>query len=210
MRVIVNADDLGLSGRVNDAIARCVDAGVVTSVSVLARAPLFGEAVAMLRARPDVSVGVHLDLTEFSSLGRFAPAARVAAEWRDQLARVRDAGLDVTHLDSHQHVHWRYPAVIAGLGVRRVRGMTGVRTDRAVGPVRAWIQATRARMFRARLRALGASTTDAFGSVAVLRALARPVATFEAMAHPGADEEETAFLLGGGLAGVSLIGWRDL
>jgi predicted glycoside hydrolase/deacetylase ChbG (UPF0249 family) len=208
VRLIVNADDLGMSPGVDEAIARAIDAGSVTSVSLFAEGPTFGAAVAMLRARPHVSVGVHLDLTEFSSLGRFAPADRVRAAWRDQLARVRDA-LDVDHLDSHQHVHWRYPGVIARLGVPRIRGMTGVRTDRVVGPGRAALQAMRATAFRARLRAMGAITTDGFGSVTVLRNLRRPVATFEAMCHPGANDAELALLAELPFP-VTLVGWREI
>ena len=232
MRLIVNADDLGMCTEVNEAAARCLDAGCVTSVSILANGPCFDEAVRLLRAWPEVSVGVHLNLTEFAPLTAAThppptDTAAVREELVAQVLRVQEAGLRVTHFDSHQHLHYRLAlfGVLKSLqrrfDVHRIRGIALVRTDREVDPLRAARQRLRAATFRLRLRAFPpeARTTAAFGSVTVLRGLRRPLASFEAMAHPGNPcharyAEETAWLFAGGLRTlpfpVTPIGWHEL
>ena len=136
MRLLVNADDLGLSEPVNDAILDALARGWCTGTSLLATGPAFADAV----KRVGAPVGVHLDLTEFEPLtpamrrvtgGRFTPehrhlrdAAVVLEEWEAQVARVRAAGLTVDHLDAHQHVHHGQLAVLRALcertGVRQI------------------------------------------------------------------------------------------
>ena len=130
-RLVVNADDFGLSAGVNRGILEAYAAGVVSSVSVLVNAPGWTDAVQRLRdLGPGLGVGLHLNLTmgrpvswggglcdarsgRFHTLpalvaralaGRLDPGD-VAIECAAQLARLRNAGLVVTHLDSHRHVH---------------------------------------------------------------------------------------------------------
>jgi hopanoid biosynthesis associated protein HpnK len=130
--LIVNADDFGIAEAVNDGIVAAHDRGIVTSASVMATGPAFEHAVALARSRPRLAVGVHLVLTEHAPLagssvpsltdanGRFprhatalarrqlrrrAVAADVRRELDAQIRRVREAGLAITHLDGHQHVH---------------------------------------------------------------------------------------------------------
>ena len=134
-RLVVNADDFGLSTGVNRGILEAHAAGVVSSVSVLVNAPGWTDALRRLRdlgpaPAPGLGVGLHLNLTmgrpvswggslSDARTGRFhtfpvlvarACAGRldpgdVAIECAAQLARLRNAGLVVTHLDSHRHVH---------------------------------------------------------------------------------------------------------
>jgi predicted glycoside hydrolase/deacetylase ChbG (UPF0249 family) len=143
----VNADDFGLSAGVNRGILEAHSAGVVSSVSVLVNMPppAWEDAARRLRgAGPGLGVGLHLNLTAGSPLsrggtlrdprtggfhrltvlvgralaGRIDPAD-VAAECVAQLARLRAAGVRVTHVDSHRHVHvlpgvWRAVVETAG------------------------------------------------------------------------------------------------
>lgn len=132
-RLIVNADDFGLSPGVNRGIVRAACAGVVTNTSIMANAPAFEEAVELARATPGLGVGVHLNLTAFAPLtgaaaaslvdeeGRFLPhrsfimrmlgrggganKEQLQAELRVQVTRCVEAGLRLTHFDSHQHIH---------------------------------------------------------------------------------------------------------
>lgn len=131
--LIVNADDFGLSEDIDGGILRAFDAGIVTSASLVAGGSSFASAAAAARARPGLDLGAHLTLVgerpvldpaQVPSLvapdGRFPPdaaafAARYLAgrvrkeelrqELAAQLARIREAGLKVSHLDSHQHLH---------------------------------------------------------------------------------------------------------
>jgi predicted glycoside hydrolase/deacetylase ChbG (UPF0249 family) len=129
-RLIVHADDFGIAEPVNAGIVEAHDRGIVTSVSLMATGPAFDHAVALARSRPKLDVGVHLVLTEQRPLtnapslvgpsGRFVPHAielarkrlrgtvsldEVRAELDAQIRRVRGAGIAVSHLDGHQHVH---------------------------------------------------------------------------------------------------------
>lgn len=126
--------------------------GIVTACSVVASGIAFDDAVARLREAPALEVGVHLTLVEERSLTgmRFPRSyigfvlgpndfAAIERELRAQIERVLTAGLRVTHLNGHQHLHM-LPRVFAltvrlaeqyGIGyVRRVRdrgGRAGIR-----------------------------------------------------------------------------------
>jgi predicted glycoside hydrolase/deacetylase ChbG (UPF0249 family) len=131
IRLVVNADDFGLSTRINEGILLAHRAGIVTATSLMAVGRAFEQAVQCCRTVPALDVGVHLTLVaerpllpHRSSLtgddGRFPASAGaflqhwltgrirradVQAEWSAQIERVLDHGIRVTHLDSHQHVH---------------------------------------------------------------------------------------------------------
>ena len=66
--VIINADDLGLSRRVNDRIFNLIETKRITSATLLTNGPEFLDAVARIKAYPHASFGVHLNLTEFPPL----------------------------------------------------------------------------------------------------------------------------------------------
>jgi hopanoid biosynthesis associated protein HpnK len=132
-RLIVNADDFGLTPGVNQAIISGHSCGLISSTSLLANGAAFESALSLAAQAPRLGVGVHLNLTEGSpvapvsglrslvnSQGRFArkpgalwralAAGRVSAgevetEWRAQIEKVQAAGIAPTHLDSHKHVH---------------------------------------------------------------------------------------------------------
>jgi chitin disaccharide deacetylase len=129
--IIINADDLGASLAINQAIFRELDAGRVTSTTLMANGPAFDDAVRRICAYPQASVGVHLNLTEFAPLsttpslqslldedGSFHAGLRyrpftprqlraIYHEFSAQIRRVLQAGVKVSHLDSHWHIHTR-------------------------------------------------------------------------------------------------------
>jgi chitin disaccharide deacetylase len=118
--LIVNADDLGLSPGVNAGILEAHQHGIVTSASLMVRAPAAAEALVSLGGHPRLAVGLHLDIAEWQyENGEWRPiyercppedAAAVEAECRGQLAAFRElTGRDPTHLDSHQHTHMSEP-----------------------------------------------------------------------------------------------------
>jgi chitin disaccharide deacetylase len=122
VRLVVCADDHGLSAGVNDAIADLVERGRLSAVSCLVDAPEFAHGaarIAQLGSRADI--GLHLNLTE--SFGERAPRhalpaliaraygrrldpAVLRSEIRRQLDRFEEAcGFAPHHVDGHQHVH---------------------------------------------------------------------------------------------------------
>lgn len=151
MLLIVNADDLGTSQRVNDEIFALMDSGLITSATVIANAPAFQDAARRVSRYPNCSFGVHLNLTVFKPLsgaGGFEPILdpsggmtrklfeiAVSGDLREallreltaQVQRCLDAGVPVSHFDSHHHMH-TIPGVFPVLkrlqrrfGIRRVR-----------------------------------------------------------------------------------------
>jgi predicted glycoside hydrolase/deacetylase ChbG (UPF0249 family) len=133
-RLIVNADDFGLSSGVNEGIVAAHVDGIVTSASLMVRWPAAPEAAALARAHPRLSVGLHVDLCEWSYVGDewrrlyevvpIQDAAAVGREIERQLAEFRRlVGRDPTHLDSHQHVHREEPAHSILLGEARRLGV---------------------------------------------------------------------------------------
>ncbi|GAB3543452.1 polysaccharide deacetylase family protein [Spirosoma fluminis] len=62
-RLIVRGDDMGSSRSANEAIVRCFEEGIETSIEVMVPPPWFPEAVAMLARIPTADVGIHLTLT---------------------------------------------------------------------------------------------------------------------------------------------------
>ena len=135
-RLIVNADDFGLSDGVCAGIAGAMRNGVVTSTTAMLCAP--GASVRLERRAELVQgrVGLHLQLTSgrpmldpervptlvdaegcFPAVRRKIGAlarAEVLAEWEAQLAEIRWLGIEPTHLDSHHHVH-RLPVAFEAL-----------------------------------------------------------------------------------------------
>jgi hopanoid biosynthesis associated protein HpnK len=160
-RLIVNADDFGLSEAVNRAVIEAHENGIVTSTSIMAGGAAFEHAADLAARSPTLDVGVHLTLTELQPVaesvpslvgaeGRFARHATdfakrwlrgtivlgdVRKELDAQIQRVRAHGVQPTHLDGHQHVH-----VLPGIArvvaeLARVNGIRGVRvpTERMHG-----------------------------------------------------------------------------
>lgn len=118
--LIVNADDFGLSPGVNRGIIKAHLQGIVTSTSLMVRWPAAIEAARLALAHPQLSVGLHIDLCEWTySDESWRPvyqvvstqdAQAVAAEVARQLQAFRRLlGRDPTHIDSHQHVHREEP-----------------------------------------------------------------------------------------------------
>jgi hopanoid biosynthesis associated protein HpnK len=161
-RLIVNADDFGMTEGINRAIHDAHLGGIVTSASLLANGSAFVSAAKIAQHTPSLGVGVHLNLTEghpscdparvpslvtrhgtfFSGPRRVASrvlAGRVVlreieSEFRAQIEKVLAAGIQPTHLDGHGHVHM-WPSVFA-LTVRLAREyhLSGIRCSRERHP----------------------------------------------------------------------------
>ena len=224
--VIVNADDLGMSEKVNDAIFRLIAAGRISSATILANGPAMREAVAQLHRFPHCSFGIHLNLTHFQPLSGGATAtvltndtgqlsrdietafptmALLRAAYDECCAQVdalAAAGVNISHFDSHNHVHTRphiFPVLKAlqkRYRVRRVRIAKNLYSSTQSAPASLrW----KKRTYNAALRGLyHTHTTDVFTEfltfVEVWQQRRPRCASVELMVHPGASyasEEET-------------------
>jgi hopanoid biosynthesis associated protein HpnK len=67
-RLIINADDFGLTGGVNRAIVEAHESGVVTSATLMANGQAFDDAIALAQCRPRLGVGCHLVLVDGAPL----------------------------------------------------------------------------------------------------------------------------------------------
>ena len=158
-RLIVNADDLGLSRGITDGILFSHQQGIVTSASYMVNQPASEYAAERLRECPTLDVGIHLNLCQgrpvlqpnavpslVNSGGYFLPPARMArklalwqaspkeiqAEFCAQIDRMLASGLTPSHADSHHRFHF-YPAAAAAFEQAvRSRGIYRARAARKV------------------------------------------------------------------------------
>jgi len=166
IRLVVNADDFGMSPGVSRGIVRAHREGIVTSTSVLGNCGDFEESCAILAEAPDLGVGVHLalvgrgpiaDPARVPSLltagGRFhergaefitawtkrkIDAGDVEREFEAQVARVREAGIRVDHLDTHHHLGF-LPVVGRSVeAVARRHGIGAIRSEIET-PTLSWV-----------------------------------------------------------------------
>ena len=144
-RLIVNADDFGLTEGVNAGIVEAFQNGILRSASLMANGPAFDDAVRLARANPGLDVGCHLVLIAgraVSDPGRELPrslprlVARLASGWRAgaierefaaQIEKIQGAGVSLSHLDTHKHTHLAPPVLEAVLRVARSHDIPWVR-----------------------------------------------------------------------------------
>jgi hopanoid biosynthesis associated protein HpnK len=143
-RLIVNADDFGLTAGVNRGIVEAHRTGIVTSTTLMANSAAFDDAVQLARSSPNLSVGCHVVLVDGSpvlgadrvpslidprdgspfrqNISGFALSAlagrldtdEIEAEATAQIRKLQSAGIHVSHIDTHKHTHM-FPRVLQPL-----------------------------------------------------------------------------------------------
>jgi len=156
-RLIINADDFGLTAGVNRAILEAHEHGVVTSTTLMANSLAFEEAVQLAQSRFSLSTGCHVVLLDGKPLidpGRLPSLVdgkdgnsfrdgvsgfvlrtlcgridpdQVEAETTAQIRKLQSHGIDVSHVDSHKHTHMFPPALQGILRAARTCGVTAIR-----------------------------------------------------------------------------------
>ena len=161
-RLIVNADDFGLTSGVNRAVVEGSRSGVITSATLMASAKAFAEAAVLAKDLPQLRTGCHVVLIDGrplaedvpsllggdghfrSSLKEFAGAglrgrlspAEIQRETEAQIRTIQAQGLKVTHVDSHKHTHLLPQVLRPVLRAARSCGVSAVRNP--FEPLRAW------------------------------------------------------------------------
>lgn len=114
----VTIDDAGLAPGINEAIARCIEAGSADRISIIATGPLFDDLFG-IQGLTDLNISAHLNcieppfLTDAVFPGTFMGwvlhsgkyAAAVKEEWKTQIERLLDKNISLSGLDSHRHIH---------------------------------------------------------------------------------------------------------
>lgn len=141
-RLIINADDFGLTDGVNRAIVEAHRRGVVTSATLMANSQAFDAAVASRTQLPKLSVGCHVVLIDGRPVADPARVSTLTAdgdEFRNglvgfaadairgkireehvydeavaQFQKLQSAGVTPTHFDSHKHSHL-FPSILKPL-----------------------------------------------------------------------------------------------
>lgn len=141
-RIIVNADDFGLSDHTVEWTIKGFECGAISSATIMAGMSATDKAIAYARAHPEFSFGVHfylVDETPMSNpedipsmvdprtgkmwktrqfiLRNFAGLIKVEdlkREMRAQYTAIKNSGVKISHVDGHGHNH-RLPQSIKAL-----------------------------------------------------------------------------------------------
>lgn len=154
-RLIVNADDFGLTFGVNQSIRHLREVGALSSATLMAVADHTSAAAGMAVLRPELGVGCHVVLVDGTpaspaktldelvlasgafrpTLGKFVldltrgsiPEIEIEVEAIAQIQRLQALGVRVSHVDTHKHTHM-FPGVLRPL--LRAAAACGVRAIR--------------------------------------------------------------------------------
>ena len=210
-RVIVNADDFGLNEHCSKAIAQAFERGLVTNATIIANGEYFDEAVLLCNEKGFYDrIGIHFNLYNgepltddikkcrtFVSDGRFhgkisrtkplskKEKAAVYKELTAQIKKVKNAGIKVTHADSHHHIHTGIFIAPVFSKVCKENGIGKVRLHRNIGkisPVKRIVK----KIYNIWLHANGFATVDYFGSLYDIK-YADVADKTEIMVHPDYD-----------------------
>jgi chitin disaccharide deacetylase len=175
-RLIINADDFGLTAGVNRAIREAHTDGILTSATLMATGVAFTNAVALARSLPQLSIGCHVVLVDGSpvlapdqvpslmdgqlgssfrqNLSKFAVLSisnrlngdEIEAEVTAQIRKLQFAGIAVTHLDTHKHTQI-FPNVLRPL-LRSAKACGVLAVRNAFEPVRVSLLAERPSLWK--------------------------------------------------------------
>lgn len=125
----VNADEFGLTDKINEAILRAHKEGIVTSTTLMVNTKAFKYAARIAEFNPSLEVGLHLNLTFGKPISRAASlidekglffnrkqfllrlflnkvnSEDIEDELNAQIDKFTSSGLELFHIDSHQHIH---------------------------------------------------------------------------------------------------------
>lgn len=175
-RLIINADDFGLTQGVNRAILEAHCGGIVTSATVMVNAAAFEDAIQNAKSMSRLSMGCHVVLVDglpvlggrqtptltagktsdrfYQSLSGFVlslvthriDGGEIEAEATAQVRKLQAAGIIVSHLDTHKHTHI-FPQVLRPLlRAARACGVSAIRNP--FGPLHLSVVARRPGLWR--------------------------------------------------------------
>ena len=155
MKIIVNADDFGLSGKINESTIYCYQNGCLTSATLLAWGKAFDDAVKMAKENPGLGTGVHLVLDGQFDIPYFQstvtnPDTNSLFEKKEilekiknnkvrhddlvkiysmQIEKILDNNINISHIDHHHHFHLYFPVLNALIDVAKKYKLKYIRSQ---------------------------------------------------------------------------------
>lgn len=215
--VLINADDFGLTENCTRAIYEAFQRGLITDTTMVANGAAMEQAFSLapeLQGR----IGVHINLTEGSPLtvemrqnprfvcnGYFTDYFRKRSnyfrplsaqdrqdlylEMTAQVERLLSGGIQITHADSHHHVHWNWMLAPIFFRVCREHGIVRVRCHKNLnGMLKLW-NGLYACIYRLRLKWNHFCCPDHFEALRLYQTC--PDGISEMMVHPDYDQTGT-------------------
>ena len=158
MRIILHADDFGFNEETTKATIECFERGALTSATIMVNCEASEMAIEYAKKHPEFSWGVHLTYVDglepvckecksllngngtfLESNGTRKRALLLMLKQKDivretvaQIKVLTDAGIKVSHLDSHGHLH-KFPSFLLAVkkaakicDIERVRGVQNI------------------------------------------------------------------------------------
>jgi predicted glycoside hydrolase/deacetylase ChbG (UPF0249 family) len=242
-RLIVNADDFGMTSGIDQAVIELHRASALTSATLMATGDCFEEAVSDTTQAASLGVGCHVVLVDGTPVSppskipslvvetaQKSPAfreklsvfvtdllrgrisdAEIEVEATAQIRKLQQAGIHVTHVDTHKHTHM-FPRVLRPLlraalacGVKSIRNpfepnwsLNATANAGHVRKMQVRLLRSQCSSFAQEVTRAGLKTTD--GAIGVLATgtldkqtvhnllAAMPDGTWELVCHPGYND----------------------
>lgn len=214
MNLIINADDFGLTKSCSLAIAEAFGKNLISSTTACANGDYIKEAILLAREKGfENKIGVHLNITEgkpltgdikndsfFCEGGEFhgkinrykkpteAEILHFKKEISAQIERIKELGVEPTHIDSHHHIHTAPYLINTVKEVAREYGINKIRIHRNVGKIKFYKKFGKT-VFNNRLTKDGFITVKKFGSIEDFISDSAAISKYdcEIMVHPDYD-----------------------
>lgn len=213
MKLIINADDFGLSETCTRAIFDAFNKGLITDTTMVANGEAFDFANELSKGHKiRESIGIHFNLTEgipltedikkcakFAKGGRFhgkvnrlKPLSRyekkaVYEELTAQIEKIENSGIRITHADSHHHIHTDIFIAPIVVKICKEHGINKIRLHRNIGSI-SIVKKIVKKIYNRYLKFKGFRTTDYFGSLEDIKDNLLSD-TLEIMVHPDYNAE---------------------
>lgn len=209
--IIINADDYGYDKTVTNAIIDAFSKQLITDTTMMANGEAYEYAIEMIREKSiSDRIGFHMNLTEgeplteqikklksFTTDGRFHgnisrscilnkdEKEAVYKEISAQMKKLIDSGIQISHADSHHHIHTVFSIAPIFLKVCKENGINKIRIHRNIGDIPFYKRCIK-NSYNLWLRKNGITTVKNFGNINDMKYTGL-LDNMEIMVHPDYD-----------------------
>ena len=216
-KIIINADDFGLTESCSKAIARAFSENLISSTTAMANGEFIEQAYRLACDNGFMDkIGIHINLTEgvpltesiksdafFCENGEFhghinrlkKPTKKQLEELKEeviaQVERLKGMGFKISHADSHHHIHTDVFFEKTIKEVLFAYGINKIRLHRNFGDIRFYKKIVK-KLYNDKLHKQGFITTEKMGSMEDLSKYPDTVkkGVSEIMVHPDFDKDQ--------------------